>query len=117
MIPQIYSWLNVSAVNAIAETRLYPFNDAGDSPTYPYVVWQFVSSQAQNQLSGTPGMDNDRVQIDCYARDQQTVLDLAEAVRDAMDPRGHQLTRIDHGIDPDTKSYRLQFDYSIWMNR
>lgn len=117
MIPNIYAWLNVAAINAIAGTRLYPFGDAGDSPTYPYVTWFLPSSGAENYLGESPNVDNDRVQIDCWARSQQEALDLASAVRTEMDQYGHQTVKIVHPIDPDTKSYRIQFDYSLWVSR
>ncbi len=117
MIPSIYLWLNVTAVNNVAGTRIYPFGDAGDSPTYPYVTWSVVSSGAENKLSGAPDTDNDRVQLDCWAQSMQDALDLATAVRAEMDKYGHQLVKIVHPIDPDTKSYRVQFDYSIWSHR
>ena len=117
MIPPIYGWLNVAAVNAIAGTRLFPFGDGGDSPVYPYVTWSVPSSASENYLAETPDTDNDRVQIDCYARTQQEALNLATAVRTEMDKHGHQRVKIIHPIDPDTKSYRIQFDYSIWTSR
>lgn len=117
MIPNIYSWLNVTAVNNIAGTRLYPFGDAGDSPTYPYVTWFTPSSGATNYLGEAPNTDNDRVQIDCWAQSQQDAINLASAVRAEMDKYGHQVVMMVHPIDPDTKSYRIQMDYSIWSAR
>jgi len=117
VIPPIYEWLNVAAVNAIAGTRLYPFGDAGDSPAYPYATWFLPSSGAENYLSEVPTIDRDRVQIDCWAQTPQDALDLATAVRNVMDARGHQHVRIVHPIDPDTKSYRVQLDYTVWQPR
>jgi hypothetical protein len=113
----IYLWLNVAPVNAIAGDRLYPFGDAGDSPTYPYVTWFFPSSAAQNYLSEAPTMDNDLAQIDCWASNGQDALDLADAVQAEMDKHGHQRVKIIHRRDPETKSYRVQLDYSIWSHR
>lgn len=120
MIPPIYQWLNVAAVNALAGTRLYPFGDAGDSPVYPYVTWFFPTIGAENLLAEAPTIDRFRVQIDCWAQGvngQQNALDLAQAVRTVMDTHGHQQVRIDHPIDPDTKSYRIQLDYDVWHHR
>jgi len=116
MIPPVFSFLNVAPVNALVDTRIH-FIDAGDSPTYPYIRWFVPSGAAGNYLGQPPNVDNDRVQIDCFTRDKQQVLDLADAVQSELDRHGHQLVKIVHTIDPDTKSYRVQFDYSFWTDR
>lgn len=115
--PPVYRWLNVAPVNAFVSGRIYGQGHRPDSPTYPYIGYQSVSASSQNYLSEPPEMDNDRVQIDIWTRDRTEALNLAAAVRTELDKHGHQLVKIGPTQDPETKSYRVQFDYSFWANR
>lgn len=117
MEPPVYLWLNVASVNAFVSGRIYGQGHIPDSPTYPYIRYQVVSGAAQNMLSEAPEVDNDRTQVDCWSRDRTEVVQLAAAVRTELDKRGHQLVKIGPTQDPETKSYRVQFDYSFWTHR
>lgn len=115
--PPVYGWLNVAPVNAFVSGRIHGQGHIPDSPTYPYIRYQSVSGASQNTLSEAPEMDNERVQVDLFTRDRQQALDLAAAVRTELDKHGHQLTKSGPSQDPETKSYRVQFDYSFWTHR
>lgn len=115
--PPVYLWLNVAAVNAYVSGRIYGQGHIPDSPTYPYIRYQSVSGSSQNHLSGEPDTDQERVQVDCWTQDRQEALDLAAAVRTELDKHGYQMVKIGPSQDPETKSYRVQFDYSFWTER
>jgi hypothetical protein len=113
----VFGWLNIAAINAFVGTRIYPFGDAPQDPTAPYITYLVVSSVSQNYHGETPNTDNQRVQIDIWSRDQQETLDIGTEVQTAMDARGYQSLMIGPRKEPDTQIYRLQFDYSIWLTR
>ena len=115
--PPVYGWLNVASVNAFVSGRIFGQGHIPDSPAYPYIRYQSVSGAAQNMLSEAPEMDNERVQVDCWTQDRQQALTLAAAVRTELDKHGHQVMKIGPSQDHETKSYRVQFDYSFWANR
>ena len=113
----VFGWLNIPAINAFLGTRIYPFGSAPQNPTRPYITYQVISSVSENLQSERPEIDNQRVQVDIWSEDQQETLDIGEEVRTALDTRGHQSVMIGPEKDPETQTYRLQFDYSIWLPR
>lgn len=115
--PTVYGMLNVAGVNAQVSGRIYGFGQAPQSPTYPYITWEIVSEIPSNYLGEAPIVDNHRVEINIWARDQQTALDTKDAVQSALDSNGNQLLGLGPNVDPETQSYRIQFDYSLWTNR
>ena len=117
MIPDIFTILNQPSVNAFVGSRIYGAGHAGDSPQYPYITWQVISGQPNNLLSEAPTIDNARVQINIWSRSESEVRQAAEAARDVLDLFGYQSILIGPQKDPDTKSYRIQMDYSIWSHR
>jgi len=117
MIPNVYELLNVSAVNAYVAGRIYGAGNAGDSPTYPYITWQVISGSPSNRLSEVPDTDRATVMVNVWSRSEAEARQTATAVRDALDPAGYQQVLIGPSRDPDTKSFRVQMDYSIWTYR
>jgi hypothetical protein len=115
--PTVYGLLNVAGVNAHVSGRIYGFGEAPQSPTYPYITWEIVSEVPSNYLGEVPVVDNHRVEVNIWARDQQAALDTKDAVRTALDPNGHQILGLGPNVDPETQSYRIQFDYSLWTSR
>lgn len=117
MIPNVYEMLNVAAVNAHVETRIFGAGHAGDSPAYPYITWQVISGAPENYQGQAPNVDNARVQINIWARDEASCRTTATAARDVLDTHGHQALLMGPERDPETKSYRIQMDYSFWTDR
>lgn len=115
--PLVFSLLNVAGVNATVSDRIYGFGEAPQSPTYPYITWEITSEVPSNYVSETPTVDNHRIEINIWARDQQTALDTKDAVQTALDSNGHQLISLGPNVDDDTQSYRIQLDYSLWTSR
>lgn len=121
IIPPVFALLNVPAVTAIVGTnpvRVYGQGNAQQDAPLPHVTWQVISGQPYATLD-MPGMDNHRVQVDCWTADNATGKALALAVRDAMENGGDNVMVSFNGndIDPDTKQYRWSMDFSIWTPR
>jgi len=73
--------LAAPAVAALAGDRIYPVQ-LPDAPTYPGLVVTQVFGGGNYDLEGDVGVENCRVQIDCYADTGQAAAnDLATAVR------------------------------------
>jgi len=115
--PTVYSYLNIAAINAIVGSRIYGFAEAPQSPTYPYITWEIISGRPSNYQGSAPAVDNYRVEINVWTRDQQNALDAITEIQSALDAHGHQLVQIGPSVDPDTQSYRAQLDYSLWTSR
>lgn len=87
-----------------------------ESPQYPYIVYQRISSTANVSLLGASDMQNTRVQIDIYAQQisQAASLETAlEAVFAASAISNVPLTSQDFYEDS-VKAFRVSKDYSIW---
>jgi len=83
----------------------------------PYITWFTVAGQPYNNLSDLPDGDNDIVQIDCWAGsgdEEETVcIQLARAVRDALDAAGIANRVVIHAREPATRFFHigLQADF------
>lgn len=78
----IYSLLtNDETVMSLA-TKVYPV--VVDEATLPYVVYRRSSLQ-HDPVKGQRGADTVTVEVVCYSKDYTSGVELAEAVRDALD--------------------------------
>ncbi len=117
MLSPVFRTIATQAVQALVATRIYGFGSAPQGVQRPYITWLTVSDAPYEQLSGPPVGDNDTVQIDCYAgpADDQEVIcvDLAKAVRDALDAAGISNRVVVNHRETDTKLFRigLQADF------
>lgn len=117
----IFALLNVPAVTAIIGTdpaRVYGNGMAPQNAPLPHVTWQVIAGVPEAILDA-PGIDNYRVQVDCWAVDAATRSTLALAVRDAMERDGANVmvSENGHSVDPDTRQYRWSADFSLWVPR
>lgn len=122
MLAPVFRTIDTAAVRAFvgnAPPRIYGSGMAPQGTSIPYITWFTVAGQPYDQLSGPPDGDNDSVQIDCWAGpgdDQEAIcVNLARAVRDALDAAGVANRVVIHARDPATKFFRigLQADF-IW---
>jgi hypothetical protein len=119
---EIFSALgNYPALATLVGTRIYP-DEAPQAAAKPFVVWQEISDQESNDLSGsaeTGGTHNYRIQITYWAADQTKSRDGAKQVRLAMSAAaGFKSLHLDTrslGKDEPTKSYGMQSDFSVWL--
>jgi hypothetical protein len=117
----LFATLNASsAVKAIFGSnplRVYPFGEAPQGVTLPYVVFQTVAGSPENYLNQTPDMDAWTPQVDVYASTPTAAYAGAQAVRDALEPVAHITAWRGESRDPDTNHYRYSFDVDFMTPR
>lgn len=100
-----------------AGPRIYP-QVAPDAPVKPYIVYQRISANSENVLSGKTNLINTRLQMDCYADTYVAAQALAAQVDALMD--GWIVQNISNpaqdAFEPDVRLHRVIMDYSIWHN-
>jgi hypothetical protein len=75
--------------------RFWPFGEAPRDANgrrahgTPYAVWQIVTGSPQNYLDKTPDMDGYGVQIDSYAESVSAAREVAQALRDCLEPHAY----------------------------
>lgn len=125
MYPPLFAAVNVSGVQALLKTgtgplRFYLFGRAPQGVDLPYAVWQMSGGAPENFLGNVPDMDSMGVQIDVYASPSQgpdVARNVAEAIRDAIEPHCHITSWRGDFQDPDTNNYRFSFDCDWWVSR
>lgn len=132
MFPPLFATLNASsAVKAIFGTtplRAYSFGDAPAKGAVgyatPYVVFQTISGNPENNLSTTPDMDGWDVQIDVYANNTgaggngvTNARNGARAIRDALEPVCYVTSWNGEFRDTDTQLFRYSFTVSFLTAR
>jgi hypothetical protein len=89
----------------------------GDSP--PYVVYTLIHNAPNWTLTGPSTLDNAHYQVDVYATNRQTAIDLADMITRAI-TESAVLTGVplagSSGYEPDTKLYRRMLEFSVWLN-
>ena len=95
--------------------RVYPLI-APDGAARPYIVFQRISANAQNVLSGTSGLSNTRVQVSVYATTYAQAQEIAAGIDALMAGWSVQNVSIlsQDFYEPDAKLHRVSSDYSIW---
>lgn len=121
MFVPIYQYLAAAApVVAIAGDRLYrgiaPQRLASASQA-PMVVWDMAGGLPQNYLGDTPGIDQQSIDLRCYAVDEAVAESLAEAVRDALQPWGQSNSAPISEWEFETKLHVVMLSFSFWTNR
>jgi hypothetical protein len=100
-----------------ADDRIYP-QIAPDAPTTPYIVYQRVSSNSENVLSGKTNLINTRLQIDVYSKTYVQAQAIAAQVDALMD--GWSVQNVSNpaqdAFEPDVRLHRVILDYSVWHN-
>lgn len=118
MIPPIFPLCIASPPVLLAfgatPTRVYPFGLIEGAPGWPYAVWQTVSGSPENYLAQRPDVDALTTQVDVYAKNEESLIQAAKALRDAFEPRGYITRWGSQMLDPETKLLRLSFDVD-WL--
>lgn len=99
--------------------RVYEFGLAPDAPIKPYLVWQDISGDPQNNLDCPARTDHLTIQIDIYTTDPLHLRTIREAVRKALE-LDNSCTVIDlrgNEREPVTKLYRTGFDSNWFVDR
>ncbi len=118
MIPPVYALLTANmGVTSLISTRIYPFGEAPQGVTYPYVTFKVITGDPQNTQDKPPQVDNLGTQIDIWAATGDTCLTVARAVRDALEPTAHMTSISDMDRDLETKSFRYRLDFDFFTFR
>jgi len=121
MIPDIFPILAAaSGVTALVGTnpvRVFPFAEAPQSSTLPYVTWAVFSGDPQNAMDSVPQVDVLGAQIDVWGATATSTLDVAAAVRDALEPHAHMVGIGNMSRDSETKTYRIRLDFDFFTER
>ena len=118
MLPPIYTILSTNtAVKNIVSTRIYPHGDAPQDVARPYVTWFLVADAPENNLSELPDIDRQAVQIDIWAESGSAAVQLASAVRNAIEPHAHVTNIALNGREPETGLYRFAIQIDYWITR
>jgi hypothetical protein len=83
----------------------------------PYVIYSLISAVPLDNLEGRPGMDNRRVQIDCYALTLKAAKTLFYACRERLESIAHLSSEGFVNYESDTKLFRASGDFSLWLSR
>lgn len=117
MIPSVHPLLTGdAAVASIVGDRVYQ-TEAPEDAVRPYVVFSLPSSTPLNNLSCAPDMDDQRVQVDCWAQSQSKARELGKAVRNALEQVTHVILGPWADRDEATKMYRWSMDAEFWSAR
>lgn len=125
MFPSVFPLLAaapaVTALIGSSPVRAYPFGDAPQGVTAPYVTWQEIAGTPENNLSSTPPADHYVVDVNCWGSADPSgraqVSTLAEAVRDAVEPYAHMTATPRRSRDATTQKYRVWMQFEFWRNR
>lgn len=118
MLPPIYAALTADSTLALLlGDRIYRHDDATQDSGRPYVAWS-TTIAPENTLSELPGIDRCTVTVNIYSEDDEEVAQLAQLVRDAIEPHAHLINvPIDNRDRPATKLYRMALQFDWWLPR
>lgn len=99
--------------------RVYEFGLAPDAPVKPYLVWQDISGDPQNNLDCPANTDHLTIQIDIYTTDPMQLSLIKEAARKALEVDNSCTVTSLRGNErePVTKLYRTGFDSNWFVDR
>lgn len=115
-----------AGVSALVVSRVFIAGGRQGSE-YPYVTLQRISTQGAGHLDGPSNLDWPRVQIDVWGTTGLSVLNVAEAIRTAID--GITVSSLGLAFDatfqdqrgpaPDeeTRNFRVSQDYLVFHSR
>jgi hypothetical protein len=107
-------------LTALVGTRIYPVI-AASQVAYPYVVYSNVYATPQNSLGGWSGGDNQRLQVDCWAKSYAAANDVADHVREAFAQtnasyRGVCIGVLDGPVEGGLDLYHVIVEFSLWTS-
>ena len=112
-----------SAVVALLENptdgklRLWPFGYAEQKSSRPYAVHQLIYGTPENSLSCPANIDMLGIQFDSYAKSVTAARNVAEALREAMEPAGYVVALNGEMWEQNTGLYRVSFTVEFWQDR
>lgn len=121
MIPPIFTTVSASSgVTAIIGTSPVRFYAAGYAPQNvqkPYATYQIISGLPENYLNRIPDHDEYRIQVRAYAQTLNDVINLTEAIRDAVESVAHIDSFAPTELETGTMLFSFGFDIAWQLNR
>jgi hypothetical protein len=120
MIPPVFATLSVNVdvtdlIDAGTSCRCYPFGFAPQGTTIPYVSWDTISGEPLNRLSSGSFVDRLGARIDCWSNTDAQALEVADAVRTALESVGNMVS--DNPSDRDEQTglvrYSMTFEFFV----
>lgn len=103
-------------ITSSVSTRIYPLVVPQQS-VFPAITYIRVSGGQQNDLFGYSGIENPRIQIDCWAETYKEIKTIAENVHTVMNAvttfRAILISDMDF-YESDVELYRESMDFKIW---
>lgn len=100
--------------------RLYPMvrlQDPALRVDLPAITFQEIFVNTNPSVDGdTAGLDQTRMQVDCWAKTHTAAMALADAVRTAMAAQTSTLLNRFPDYDDATSTYRVTLEFSIWVH-
>jgi len=120
LLPQLYELAKATpeVVAVIGNPpRIYKHGDAPQSPVPPYAVWYVLNDDPSVNLSSAPGSDRLSIHMDLYHTTDKGIGELAEAVRDMIETVGTITGMPIDTREPDTRLYRMAWQFDYWLMR
>lgn len=121
MIPPLFAILKdngaVTALLGENPLRVFPFDEAEEGVEYPYATYTVPTGEPQNTMDKIPQIDKLSTQVDVWGKTHASALDVAAAIRDALEPYAHMVGLGSMSRDPETKSYRVRLDFDFFTER
>jgi hypothetical protein len=115
----LYAALSGAAgLTALVGTEIHPSHAIDGVSSRTYIVYTPVTAEPLYSLAGAGTMTRVRLQVDCYAEDQDMCMNVALAVVDAI-PQTGALCRGAHsnqdfGLDEEVRLFRRIVEFSIF---
>lgn len=114
----LYSHLSTSTtLMALVSDRIYPIMMPQD-PELPAITYQRISNSPVNSMGGHGGLDNPKIQIDCWATSYSAAKALGDKLRKtiATATAFNSVQLNDQDLYEDgTEIYRVSMDFSCWF--
>lgn len=117
----LYAALSGAAgLAALVGDAIIPSHENEGAPANrKFVVYTPIFDDKRYDLDGPTSMSKVRLQVDCYAEDQDSAMAIADAVIAAIPVTGFPLHRTAHseqdlGMEPDTRLFRRMLEFSIF---
>lgn len=107
-------------VGTTPSSRIYPLV-LPQSPTLPALTFQRISNARVNSFDAGGGIDNPRIQVDCWATTRKAARELAKEVKRVVENSGalnawliSDAEFYEDEVEP--RLYRVSMDFSIWLS-
>jgi hypothetical protein len=117
VFPLIAADSDCEALLGSGPMRLFPFGEAPQHVTLPYVTWQTVAGVPENYMDCAPDIDSLTVQVDVWAATQGSASEVRDAVVAALETDAHVVGIGLEGREPDTRLYRVSLTVDFWTKR